>query len=119
MHVTEFRFKLYPIDFDTSHAFYSKTLGFPVVHEWNSSPTDRGVMFNTGTAIIELLSPHGDYTQPSGCALSLEVDDVHALWDQLHHQCTIQFALRHNEWGDTSFAITDPQGLSITFFTKD
>lgn len=118
--VQEFRLKLYPRDFTRVRVFYESTLAFPIVHEWDHGEADRGVMFNTGAAIIELLSPESPRTEhipPTGCDISLHVQNVWDLWEQLQHTCTIIFPLRDNAWGDTSFAIADPEGFEITFFT--
>lgn len=116
--VKEFRFKLYPKEFSLVREFYENELGFLVTHEWNHSEHDRGVMFDTGSAILELLSVEKDYQPIAGCSLSLEVLDVQALWKQFQGKENIVFALRDNDWGDTSFCVTDPEGLKITFFTK-
>lgn len=116
--VHEFRLKLYPRNFAHMRSFYASTLRFPVVHEWDNGENDKGVMFNTGIAIIELLSPEKEYTAPTGCEISLQVENVWDLWQTLQESCTIHFPLHDNDWGDTSFAIIDPEGFKITFFTK-
>lgn len=117
MHSTEFRLKLYPQDFAKVKQFYRDTLQFPIVLEWDDGPSNRGVMFNTGTAIVELL--HTDHYVPvAGCNVSLAVSDVHDLWQRFKENDYIVHPLRDNSWGDTSFAIHDPEGFQITFFTK-
>jgi catechol 2,3-dioxygenase-like lactoylglutathione lyase family enzyme len=116
--VQEFRLKLYVKDFDKSKEFYQQLLGYPVVNEWDRGEEDKGVMFNTGSAIIELLTPEDGYVPLQGTGISLEVVDVKALWNNIKTQVEIVFELRNNEWGDTSFAIKDPDGYKITFFTK-
>lgn len=117
--VIEFRLKLYPKDFDTVRNFYENLLTYPVTKEWNRGNEDKGVMFDTGGAIIELLTPEADYTPIQGMDLSLGVADVATLWEHLREQVPVIFPLRHNAWGDSSFCISDPEGLKITFFTKD
>ncbi len=119
MHTTEFRLKLYPRDFSLVKSFYQDILRFPVVEEWDNGASDRGVMFDTGSAIIELLSRNQKAATVSGCALSLAVDDVHKLWGKFKDAPYIVHPLRDNSWGDTSFAIHDPEGFQITFFTKN
>ncbi|PIR03985.1 MAG: hypothetical protein COV59_02260 [Candidatus Magasanikbacteria bacterium CG11_big_fil_rev_8_21_14_0_20_39_34] len=117
--VHEFRFKMYPKNFDLVKNFYREILQFPIIEEWNTASDDRGVMFDTGSCTVELLSPEGGYYPIQGCSLSFEVKDVWKLWEKFEGQSYVVFSIRHNEWGDTSFKISDPEGLPITFFTKD
>ncbi len=118
-HVSEFRLKLYPKNFDASREFYASFLEFPIIKEWNDGVHDRGVMFDTGAGIIELLSYKGTYIPIRGADVSLRVSDVWVLWNTLKTRATVHFPLRDNAWGDTSFAISDPDGFCITFFTKN
>jgi uncharacterized glyoxalase superfamily protein PhnB len=119
INVYEFKIKLYPENFALVRNFYEHTLGFPIMHAWNEGPDDKGVMFNVGGTILELLSPKENYQKITGCDISLEVDDVHTLWESMKDTQTIRHKLRHNNWNDTSFCIADPEGFEITFFTKD
>ena len=116
--VSEFRLMLYPKNFELMQQFYAKTLGFPILNQWNHGPNNRGVMFDLQASVIELLSFEGEHRPVQGAQLSLEVQNVIQLWEQLQKQVTIHFELRENDWGDISFAIEDPEGLIITFFTK-
>lgn len=118
MEVTGFRLKLYPRDFAKVRAFYEQTLQFQVLHEWDRGEQDKGVMFQVGPAVLELLSPDNDYKPVAGADLSLEVLDVHQRWEQLKDKVEVVFELRDNPWGDTSFCVADPEGFEITFFTK-
>ncbi len=95
MKTGEFRLMLYPKDFDRIHSFYADTLGLSITKEWNRGHDDRGVMFDVSGTTLELLSPEDGYQPFAG------------------------FGLRHNDWGDTSFQIIDPEGLKISLFTKD
>ncbi len=119
INIQEFRIKLYPKNFELVRDFYKNTLGFPVIHEWNEGVNDKGVMFDVGGTILELLSPEETYQKITGCDISLEVSDVHTLWENMKDTQTIRHNLRHNSWKDTSFCIADPEGFEITFFTKD
>jgi catechol 2,3-dioxygenase-like lactoylglutathione lyase family enzyme len=118
MQVTEFRFKLYPKDFDLSRRYYEKKLGFAVMHQWDRGSGDKGVMFKVGGAVLELLSPEDEYQPVVGCDLSLAVPDVWKLWEVMKNDENVIAALGDNAWRDTSFCIRDPDGLKITFFTK-
>ena len=116
-HVSEFRLKLYPKNFDLTKSFYQNILSFPIITEWNEADDDCGVMFDTGAGIIELLTPE-EYIPVAACSISLAVKDVWTLWSKLKDITPIVHALRDNAWGDISFAIKDPEGFAITFFTK-
>jgi len=116
--VSEFRLKLYPKDFYLVRKFYEENLGFDVVHDWDRTES-KGVMLNTGSAIIELLYPGDTYEESKGINLSLEVKDVNSLWEKFKNKDFIAYAIKHNSWGDTSFGIYDPEGFRITFFTQD
>lgn len=117
--VREFRVKLYPNDFDLVRTFYESELGFTVTNSWDRGENDKGVMFDVGGTTLELLSPEGGYMPIAGCDFSLEVNDVTKLWEQMKDGDNVRHELRHNNWGDTSFCIADPEGFEITFFTKD
>jgi uncharacterized glyoxalase superfamily protein PhnB len=116
--VTEFRLKLYPKNFDIIRDFYENFLEFKVIEEWNNGDLDIGVMFDVGGTVLELVSSKADEKVYAGY-VSLEVSDVLKLWEQLKEYPKQAQDLQHNDWGDTSFSIYDPEGFWITFFTKD
>ena len=117
--VKEFRLKLYPNDFYKVRSFYEKILEYPVIEEWDQGENEKGVMFDTGGATLELLSPKPSYKIIQGVGVSLEVSNVGELWKHIKDKVDVEFGPRHNSWGDTSFRIKDPEGFKITFFTKD
>jgi catechol 2,3-dioxygenase-like lactoylglutathione lyase family enzyme len=116
--ITEFRLKLYPKDYAAVRDFYEHKLGLAVVRDWDRADNDKGVMFQVGTTVLEILTPEDGYAPITGANVSWEVADVHNLWEQLKDDEAIVFALRDNAWGDTSFCIADPEGFQITFFTR-
>jgi len=99
--------------------FYESTLGFPVVSEWDRGHEDRGVLFQAGPVVIEVLALEDEHQPFAGVGVSLEVPNAKALWHELGGKADTVFPLRHNHWGDTSFCIKDPEGFELTFFTKD
>jgi len=113
---TEFRLKLYPKDFFKVKDFYENTLGYPIVNSWDNED-DKGVMFDTGVAIIEMLTPREGYLPIQGSNISLQVKDVEALWEKLKNHPSIVQPLKLRSWGDMSFRILDPEGFRISFFT--
>lgn len=119
MIIKEFRLKLYPHNFREVRSFYENTLGFKAIEEWDRGELEKGVMFEVGGTILELLSPKEGYAQPSGVDVSWEVSDVEFLWQKMKDMPNVVFKLRHNSWGDSSFCIADPEGFRITFFTRD
>lgn len=117
--VGEFRLKLYPKDFYKVREFYEKILCWPIIDSWDQGDNEKGAMFGTGSATLELLSPKKGYQPIQGASISIEVKNVMKLWDYLKDKAPIEWSPRHNSWGDTSFCIADPEGFKITFFTKD
>lgn len=116
----EFRLKLYPKDFSKVKDFYENTLGYPIVNFWDN-PGDQGVMFDTGVAIIELLTPKDGYMPIQGSNTSLKVENLAELWGKLKNHPNIVKPFGVNPWGkgDVSFRITDPEGFRITFFSEN
>jgi hypothetical protein len=116
---TEARFKLYLTGsvFDETDQFYGNILSLPVQYRWDHHSQDRGVMFDTGSAIIELIDNGKHYGAVRGCGISLAVPDVHALWRYLGSAYASVGSLRDRPWGDTDFTVDDPSGFPVTFFS--
>lgn len=104
---------------EASKAFYSENLGFGVTFE-----NEFYLLMHTPSrqAEISFLLPfhptqdpffHKPYTG-QGMYLTLEVDDVDALYRKLKtNGIKIQVELRDEPWGDRHFAIEDPNGIGI------
>jgi uncharacterized glyoxalase superfamily protein PhnB len=114
--VVEIRIMLFPADFDKARSFYKDVIQWPLLREWRYDQV-RGAMFDTGCGIVELLTPEPGTPATSGGRMSMRVQDVHALWQELSGKSTVIFALRKNAWGDDSFCIADPDGFQLIFFT--
>lgn len=102
-----------------SKAFYTHNLGFGVTFE-----NEFYLLMHTPNRQAELsfLLPHHPTQQPffhapfngQGMYLTLEVDDVDALYHDLKSKgVEIQVELRDEPWGDRHFAIADPSGIGI------
>jgi len=119
MKVNEFRLKLYPDDFEQQRMFYKDVLGFDISHEWDK-PESKGVMFNVGGTTLEFMWPveEGLKDIASGSGLSLRVNDVRGLYEDLKDKANLSHEIRDNAWGDTSFGIIDPNGYRVSFFTQ-
>ena len=116
--ITEFRFKMYPNDFNKVRTFYESVLKLRVIEEWDSSPSKKGVMFDAGVAVIELLMRTQQYQPIAGVDLSVEVPDIWSLYKEIKMEKYVVGELSKNSWGDTSLQIVDPEGLEITIFTR-
>lgn len=99
--------------------FYMDNLDFQVVFE-----NDFYLLMQTpgGQAQLSFLLPNHPTQQPlfqpaftgQGMYLTIEVDDVDALYQKLQSlDVPISIALRNEPWGDRHFAIQDPNGIGI------
>ncbi len=107
--------------FDKCREFYEQVMGLPIIWEWNRleanhAPTARGVVYSLLPIHIELL--HGKPVAPgSSMSLSIQVRDVEVLWPFLSTRAPVVEALATQEWGHRSFAINDPAGTKLQFFS--
>jgi len=115
--VTEFRLKLYPKDFNKVREFYEQELGYTVMNEWDR-PDGKGAMFDIGGTTFELLSPEAGFKPIASVDVSWRVKDVWKLYESMKDKPYMVRELQDNDWGDTSFHITDPEGFLITFFAQ-
>ena len=101
-----------------SCSFYGTLLGFPVHEEWDD-PDGRGMLFDTGAGLIEVVedSPDHPALPPQGVSVALEVEDAVALHERLG-RAGLAFTepIGDRPWGHRSFSLTDPSGLALTFF---
>lgn len=102
-----------------SKRFYQEVLGFGVTFE-----NEFYVLMHTPghQAEISFLLPDHPSQAPifrkrfagEGMFLTIEVDDVDALYEQLKKKnVDIRLELRDEPWGDRHFAIEDPNGIAI------
>lgn len=99
-------------------AFYTEKLGFGVTFE-----NEFYLLLHTpGGSELSFLLPRHPSQQPlfhepfqgQGIYLTIEVEDVDALYNDLKSKgVAIQFELRDEPWGDRHFAILDPNGIGI------
>lgn len=104
---------------EESKVFYSETLGFGVTFE-----NEFYLLMHTPyhSAEISFLLPNHPSQQSlfhkpfqgEGIYLTIEVDDVDAIYHQLKNKgVDIKIDLRDEPWGDRHFAIQDPNGVGI------
>jgi len=103
--------------------FYTKTLNFGVTFE-----NEFYLLLHTPNkeAEISFLLPDHPSQQPlfhkpfqnQGVYLTLEVDDVDSIYQEMKRQgVEIKIDMRDETWGDRHFAIQDPNGLGIDIVT--
>jgi len=102
-----------------SKEFYSNVLDFGVTFE-----SDFYLLMHTpdNTAEISFLKPNHPSQQPmfqkvfagKGIYLTIEVDDVNEYYQTIKAKnIEIVLDIREEAWGDTHFAILDPNGIGI------
>lgn len=111
-YIQEFRLILLVRNLAEQRSFYEKNFDWPIVNDWGG-----GILYDTGTAIIELIQDTPSEKHNTSCHIAIKVSDVWSLFEKLKDKVTIVFPLRNNSWGDTSFSISDPDGFHITLFT--
>lgn len=103
--------------------FYKEVLGFGVSFE-----NDFYLLMHTPdkSAEISFLLPNHPSQKPifqkafngNGVYLTIEVEDVDALYNQLKEQgVSFVVEIRDEPWGDRHFAILDPNGVGIDIVT--
>ncbi len=110
--VSEFRLVRLTRDLRISRKFYEEIFDWPVVNEW-----DQGVMYNTGSAILEIIQEAQAQEANQSSRIAILVPDVWSLFEKIKDKVPLVFPIRDNAWGDTSFRILDPEGFPITLFT--
>ena len=102
-----------------SKAFYTENLGFGVTFE-----NEFYLLMHTPNREAELsfLLPYHPTQHPffhkpfggQGLYLTLEVDDVDAMYNELKNKgVPVKVDVRDEPWGDRHFAIEDPNGVGI------
>lgn len=107
-------------NYEAMVAFYGKTLGLPVDHDWDFGPTNRGTVFTAGAGQVEVLGGLAGYTYapPQGPWLSMQVDDVDAAFAELKAAgAAIVEEPTTQPWGHRIMKLKDPDGLLIWLFT--
>lgn len=108
---------------EESKQFYTEILNFGIVFE-----NEFYLLLHTPNHAAELsfLKPNHPSQQPlfhapfsgKGMYLTLEVDDVDAMYQKLKTlQIPIIIDIRNEPWGDRHFAIQDPNGVGIDIVT--
>lgn len=103
--------------YDQTRAFYTETLGFPIVGQIPGSDT---IFIDIGGTTIELVrAKEGEQVQPPQCGLmhlAFEVDDVDATYEELRAK-GVSFFIEPRNAGDIRLAFfRDPDGNALELF---
>ena len=116
----EARVHIYVSNMKEMVRFYNQIMEFPVVRYWRYSDGD-GTMMDIGGNIIELFSKgrrnFSDKNFYGNVSLSIKVKDVCKLYEKFQKKNIQLGELIENEWGDSSFAVIDPEGNRLVFFS--
>ena len=123
----QFRCAFFARDYQSTVVFYRDGLELPVAETWDRGPDDRGTLFSAASELIEVLAlpQHRkdesvwDYRPPKGLLIVIEVEDVDALYKRaLEKEFPIKEELKDQEWGHRSFRVSDPNGITLYFFSE-
>ena len=123
----QFRFAYFTPKYEETVAFYRDGLELKVVGSWDRTPDHRGTVFKAASGMIEVLafpssgeSDHlWDARPPQGAFMVIEMENVELLYKlALEKGLPIQEALKEHPWGHRGFCISDPNGLTIFFFSE-
>ena len=112
--------------YEATVEFYRDRLGLEIEESWDRSDTDKGTLFKAASGIIEVVkrSPdddHGEWAnhRPQCFTIVVEADDVDELYERLTSGgLTVTEGLRNQKWGHRSFRLSDPNGVSLYFFSE-
>jgi uncharacterized glyoxalase superfamily protein PhnB len=112
--------------YETTIEFYRDGLGLEIEESWDRSDSDKGTLFKVASGIIEVVKrstdkSHGEWEshRPQGFTIVIETDDVDALYERLLSRAiNITEGLKHQKWGHRSFRVSDPNGVSLYFYSE-
>jgi catechol 2,3-dioxygenase-like lactoylglutathione lyase family enzyme len=123
----QFWFSYFTQHYEATVAFYRDGLERTVLESWDRGPDDRGTLFGAASGMIEVLalpkSGHSsdlwDARTPQGAFMVIEVDDVQKEYRRaVDKGLKITHELKVQHWGHRSFCVSEPNGLTLYFFTQ-
>jgi predicted enzyme related to lactoylglutathione lyase len=108
-------------DFDGSMAFFRDGLEFPITHQWDNGPNDRGALFQAASGTIEILKQAGAgvVDELQGVRIAVQVDDVDASYEQAKGKgLSISMEPTTEAWGARRFWVDGPNGIRMALFTR-
>ena len=113
----ELRIVIFSDRFQESCVFYEQLLGLEVVSAWDHGAGQLGVVYAIGGVFLEILQGP-TVSPPSMFYLYSKVADVDALWHSLKDRAEIVAEIQNQPWRHRNFAIQDPNGYVIKFFSE-
>lgn len=108
----ELRYIMMVSNLNAQKEFYEDIFNWPVIDDWGG-----GILYDTGAATIELIQSKEVHSPNGSTRIAIAVAHVHELFENIKDKVDLEFPLRDNSWGDTSFRFKDPEGFQITVFT--
>jgi uncharacterized glyoxalase superfamily protein PhnB len=113
-------------EYEATVEFYEKGLGLAIAESWDRSAVDKGTLFQAASGIIEIVKrsadrSHGEWEdhRPQGFTIVIEVEDVERVFEQISgRELEITEDLKDQIWGHRSFRVSDPNDVSIYFYTE-
>lgn len=103
--------------FDEVSKFYSESLGFSIVEQWDRI-NGRGQRFDSGGMLIEIID---NEREKNKCELGTVSERVHVVIevdniDEARGSLKIDApAVQDTSWGARLFKVNDPDGIPVTF----
>lgn len=112
----------YAKDFEKSRRFYQDHLGLKLIYEWDDGNGDRGMKFQAGDGMIEIMARPAPFPQGPVTVL-LEAKNATDCYEQLKGIPELVFDehLTTRSYGKVVFRLADPDGniLSIFHYTEE
>ena len=113
---------LYVKDFEKSRRFYQDYLGLKLIYDWDDKNGDKGMKFQAGDGMLEIMSRQAPCPQGATTVL-LEAKNAEACYNQLKDIPELVFDehLTTRSYGKVVFRLADPDGniLSIFHYTQE
>lgn len=123
MQVTGFNLHYDVPDIDACVRFYHDLIGLPIRLEYEHIDR-RGVIFAVSETVeLECIGPPAGKPprrpSPEGLRIKFRVDDVDAEYERLTAAgIELIESLRDQDWGERSFALRSPDGLSVFIYSE-
>lgn len=115
----DFRVIFVARNYDTTIRFYRDIMEFPVVTAWDDHEP-RGTIFSVGSGTVEVVAPAGDQAHaiPFGFRLLVRHPDPDSWCARLRNKgVDVTVAPVDRTWGYREFAVRDPNGIELFFYT--
>lgn len=118
----ETRFCYLTSHYEDVRLFYETILKCQIYKEWDRSPSDKGVVYDLGTALLEVLSSNVENEtkfHADGFYLYIEHEGLDNLHKDIKDKGGKPTEVKYYPWGHHSFVVRDPAGLPLKFFNQN